>query len=123
MKIYVCHSCGYDYQKELYEPLRKSQLNKEHELFLPHEGDNGRINTTEIIKGSDLIIAEVSLPATGQGIELGRAELFGKKILCIFKKGAKIAGSLRFVSNDFIEYNDKEDMIKKIQAFLRSPLQ
>ncbi len=116
MKLYVCHSCGLDYETELYKPLRKSF--KEHELFLPHEGNNSKINTLDIIKNSDLIIAEVSLPSTGQGIELGRAEVFGKKILCIFKKGSSYSGAINFVSKDFIEYNNKDDMVEKIQGFI-----
>ena len=120
MKLYVCHSCGFDYIKELYEPLRKSELSRKHQIFLPHEGNNGTVNTTQIIKDSDLIIAEVSLKSTGMGIELGRAEVFGKRIICIYKKGADYPKVLRFVSKDFIEYNDSQDMINKIKNLISS---
>ncbi len=118
MKIYVCHSCGYDYKTELYDPLRESSLDTVHEIFLPHEGDNAKVNTTEIIKDADLILAEVSLPSTGQGIELGRAEVFGKKVLCISKEGSHYSGALRFVAKDFRTYSDKEEMIQKIQDYI-----
>ncbi|MBW2985833.1 hypothetical protein KY333_00525 [Candidatus Woesearchaeota archaeon] len=39
MKIYVGHAKKFDFKKELYEPLRKSPLNNEHEIVLPHEKD------------------------------------------------------------------------------------
>ena len=115
MRIYVCHSCGYDYKSELYNPLKESELGKKHSLFLPHEGNNGEINTTNIIKKSDLIIAEISHTSTGVGIELGRAEIFNKKILCLYKKGAEYSKAVHFVSNNFIEYKNKKDMIIKIK--------
>lgn len=40
--------------------------------------------TKDIIKTCDLMIAEVSLPATGLGIELGWAKAFKVPILCMY---------------------------------------
>lgn len=113
MKIYVTHSTNYDFQKEFYEPLINSELYKIHEIILPHK-DNTFTNTKEIIKDSDLIISEVSYPSTGQGIELGWAENYHKKIICIYKTGSKYSSSLKVVTDVFIEYKDSEDMINKI---------
>jgi len=115
MKIYVCHSSGYDYQNELYDPLRGSDL--KHEIFLPHE-HGAFLDTTQLIKDADLVIAEVSFPSTGQGIELGRAEVFGKKILCIHKAGTRYSSSLTFICKDFIEYTSSEDMVEKLRKYL-----
>lgn len=117
MKIYVAHSNSYDYKAELYLPIRNSILNTEHEFFLPHENDMA-VNSKDIMKDCDLVIAEVSLPSTGEGIELGRADVFGIPVVCIYKEGSKMSGSLKYVSDTFIEYNTTEDMIEKISKAL-----
>jgi len=64
MKIFISHSSSYNFKKELYIILRDSQLNKKYEIILPHES-NEEIDTKEIIKNCNLMIAEVSFPSTG----------------------------------------------------------
>lgn len=75
MKIYVSHTSSYDYTNQLYTPLRLSKLNSRHEIFLPHEPNEVPINTKAIIEACDIVLAEVSYPSTGQGIELGWANI------------------------------------------------
>jgi len=65
-----------------------------------------------------LLIAEVSLPATGQGIELGWADYAKTSILCIYKKGIQISSSLKFITDNFIEYENEENMISQINDFI-----
>ncbi len=117
MKIYVCHSSAFDYKNELYNPLRKFVLNKNHKLIFPHRIDNKFVNSEDIISKCDLVISETSYPSTGMGIELGWADKENKKILFIYKKGIKISKSLQKISSDFMEYNDSEDLIKKLEKF------
>lgn len=118
MKIYVAHSNDFDYENKLYKPLRASALNTEHEIFLPHE--HGRHeNTRELMKSCNLLVAEVSLPSTGEGIELGRAEAIGLPVLCISEQGAKVSSSLKYVTDHFLQYSDAEDMLSKLGDFLK----
>lgn len=117
MKIYISHSSQYDYTNKLYNPIKSSDLLQSNTVFLPHE--NKVVNTKEIISNYDLVIAEVSLPTTGQGIELGWADYAKTPILCIYEKGTKISSSLKFITNQFIEYENSEDMIRKISDFLK----
>jgi len=70
MKIYFGHSKNFDFKKELYELIRKSELNKQHKIIFPHETEEF-VNSKNIIKDCDLMIAEVTYPATSLGIELG----------------------------------------------------
>lgn len=121
MKIYFCHSRDFDYKQDLYKPLRESALNAQHEIILPHEDDFATIKTKDIIKDCDLVIAEVSSPSAGLGIELGWADACGVPIICIYKTGAKISGSLRFITKKFIEYSDSSELVKKIEAILQKP--
>lgn len=122
MKIYIGHSSEFNHQDELYNPIRDSILNSLHEIILPHEiyKEAKDFITKDIIKSCDLMIAEVSLPSTGLGIELGWANSFGRPIICIYRKGSKISSSLKVVCNDFIEYINKNDMIEKIEKLLKT---
>ncbi|MDP2860518.1 MAG: hypothetical protein Q8N98_02280 [bacterium] len=117
MKIYIAHSNNFDYKNELYVPLRKSPLSSRHEIFLPYENDKF-VNTKEIIKRSDAVIAEVSYPSTGEGIELGWADDFGITILCLYKEGTKLSRSLKAITDKVVSYFDDKDMLNKIESFL-----
>lgn len=118
MKIYISHSSKYDYINKIYNAIKNSDLNKENTFFFPHH-KNKVINTKDIISKYDLVIAEVSLPATGQGIELGWADYAKIPIWCIYKKGVQISSSLKFITNDFIEYENDIDMINKIDNYIK----
>ncbi len=118
MKIFISHSRDFDFENELYKPLKNSSLNLINAFFFPHE-DGRNVNTQEKIKYSDLILAEVSFPSTGQGIELGWATGFGVHIICVSKEGAVISSALKYVTTDFITYSDKEDLVNKLTNFLK----
>ncbi len=117
MKIYIGHSKNWDYEKELYNPILKSELNKKHDIILPHLNDDS-FDTKKVIEDADLFIAEISNPSLGLGIEIGRAEQKGKRILCIYRKGNKYSSSLKYVKVDILEYGDKNDMIEKIEQYI-----
>ena len=120
MKIYFAHPRhGFDYEKELYQPIRSSALNKRYEIILPHETDREAVSSKEIIKICDLLCAEVSNAATGVGIEIGWANASDKPILCFYKKGSDISGSLKYVAREVIEYKDVGDFIVKLDEFLK----
>lgn len=116
MKIYISHSSNYDYLNDLYCPLKSSKICKDNEVYFPH--DKEPINTKNIIGTFDLIIAEVSFPTTGQGIELGWADYCNVPILCIYKRGSKISSSLKLVTKNFIEYSDINNMTIQIENFI-----
>jgi hypothetical protein len=120
MKIYVTHSSAFDYQKELYEPLRDSELNSLHQIVLPHQDSKELFSTAESLKDFNLIIAEVSYPSTGQGIELGWANVSKVPIVCIYKHGTKPSSGLKMICQDFIEYSVPEEIAGKIGNFLQS---
>jgi hypothetical protein len=121
--IYVSHSTSTNYRSFLYDPILLSDLSKIYKFVLPH---NNKLN--EAFKTKDffvsghckLVIAEVSLPSTGQGIELGWAEIFKIPIVCFHKKDFSISSSLTFVSQNFIEYKDVDDMLCKLTVFIHA---
>jgi hypothetical protein len=121
MKVYIAHSSSYDFAGQLYEPIKQSDLAGRHEFFLPHD-DNRRDGAGElskdIIRNSDILIAEVSYPTTGEGIEIGWADAFGVPIACVYQEGAKPSGSLRFVSEKFATYTDAQSLIEALRNLL-----
>ena len=119
MKIYVSHATGFDFVKQLYEPIKNSKLRDIHDFTFPHKNEES-VHARELIKSSDMVFAEVSFPSTGQGIELGWASLFNVPIVCFSRKGSKTSGSLKYVSDQFIEYDDADDLMVRLTAFLKA---
>lgn len=118
--IYIGHSRGFDYEKELYEPVRQLQLGSDVQIILPHENGATGASTKELFQnGCDLFIAEVSYPATGLGIELGYADMLHVPIVCLSKSGLKISGSLKRLTNRFVEYVDSEDLKEKLMLEIK----
>ncbi len=110
MKIYVCHSTGFDFAKELYEPLKAVAG---HEFVFPHEkSDNA--HSKDSIASCDLVLAEVSYPSTGMGIELGWADAAGVPIVCVHRSDAKPSSALRHVAKDIVAYDGSADLVEKI---------
>ena len=118
MNIYIGHSKVYDFMNELYMPIINSELAKYEEFIFPHLTEK-TFNSQEIIEQSDLFIAEISKPSLGLGIEIGRAEIKGKKILCIHNEKYKVPSSLKYVNVDVFSYTDKIDMIDKIGQYIK----
>lgn len=119
MKIIITHSSGYNFKDELYRPIRTSLLNSQHTFFLPQEKEREKI-TKEMIQNADLVFAEVSYPSTGQGIELGWANIFDTPIVCFYKTGMKTSSAIKFITNDSIEYVDEKDLVEKLGDFLKT---
>lgn len=122
MKIYVAHTSSIDFKNELYKPLRESPLNTQHEFILPHENSSEMYDSKNGLKDCDLVIAEVSEPSTSMGIELGWADLYGVKILAVYKKGTKPSRSLSAVTNLVYEYSSGNELVEIIEKVIKSLL-
>ncbi|MDD2647076.1 MAG: hypothetical protein PHV78_03260 [Patescibacteria group bacterium] len=117
MKIFIAHSSNYDFKKELYEPLRDSSLDKEHKIILP-QGKGFETITRDVINGCDLLVAEISYPSTGLGIELGWADVAKIPAIGVYKEGTRPSPAVNKMIKDFIIYNDADDMINKLREYI-----
>ena len=118
--IYIGHSRGFDYEKELYEPVRQLNLGSDIQIILPHENGAAGASTKELFQnGCALFIAEVSYPATGLGMELGYADMLHVPIVCLSKSGMKVSGSLSRLTDKFVEYTDSEDLKEKLMEEIK----
>ena len=117
MKIQLWHSRDFDFRNELYIPLRENF--SDIEWIFPHETDDTVVKSEESLREVDIFLAEVCTAGTGLGIEIGFAHMYKKRIVCIYKSGSQISSSLKYVSEEFIEYSDEDDMIEKLKNILK----
>ena len=117
-KIYISHSTSFDFKKELYQPLKKAGL--DYSFIYPHEKSSKPYPVKKLFlsKKCNLVIAEVSFPSTGQGIELGWANVYKIPIICIHKKGTNYSKSLKIITKKIIEYSDNLDLIEKMKKII-----
>ena len=119
MKIFVAHATEFPEKEAFYKAIRAAEFNKNHEIVLPQENGEQIPAPREVIQSHDLIIAEVSTPSNGVGIELGWADVAGIPIICIFREGAKFSGALKNVCNKYLMYTSWENMIEDIDKALK----
>lgn len=117
MKIYVAHASGFDFRTKLYEPLRASALDTEHEILLPQEGPIEEI-TRDMLGQADALVADVSMPSLGVGIEIGWADSFSMPVIAIYEKGSTPSFSIDNAVTTRFEYENGEDLVEKLTAAL-----
>ncbi len=110
MKVYLAHSSNCDYINNIYKPiLADSELSKI--ITLPHM-EKDYMHNRGYYEDFDLVIAEVSNPSTGMGIELGFFYDEKKPIYCIYQ--GDYSKSIEVIAKKIIEYNDIIKTIKDI---------
>ena len=113
MKIYVSHKRGMVNQEQFYSIF-------DERFILPHKNSDESYKSKELFQshGCDLILAEVSEPSTGQGIELGWANAYGIKIICISREGSKPAKSLGVITEVHQIYKNLNELAQNLERIL-----
>jgi hypothetical protein len=96
-------------------------LAQKYELILPHlNSDNPFLaSAKDFTKDKfNLVLAEISHPSTGQGIELGWANINNIPIVCIYKKGQKYTGAINSVTENILQYSDLDDILSEIEQLI-----
>lgn len=117
-KVYITHSTAFNYRQELYQPIRQCEFLQQYEFILPHEFDEQSFNSKDAINNCNLVLAEVSYPSTGQGIELGWANMLQKPVVCIYQEGKQFSSSLRIITEVFAPYTTREEMLRVVEKLL-----
>jgi hypothetical protein len=122
MKIYISHSSSFDFKKELYLPLKNIFTHTSHELIFPHESSTSPFPSKQLFvrHGCDVLLAEISYPSTGQGIELGWADLCDLPIIYLIKKNINISESIKLISKKGVCYDQLTQTKEQIFALLNS---
>lgn len=116
MDIYVGHSSTLNYKKNLYQPIKDSKLSEKHNIVLPHENSDKQFNSREYLENKcDILIAEVSNPSTGLGIELGWAKIYEVPIICVHTEESDPSSSISKVTDRIKRYQDSEELVEIIE--------
>jgi len=114
--VYIAHSREFDFENQLYLPIRSVGQLPQSQIILPHEPSHGPNHGRDFYTHLDLVIAEVSYPATGLGLELGWAYDSNVPIVCLYQSGKKYSGSLHAVTDRFYEYHDSDELVSIIKS-------
>ena len=116
MKIQFGHRRDGNFQELFYAPLRENF--PEVSWIFPHEKEDIQVISEQSLKKIDVFLAEVRDSATGLWIELGFSKTYGKRIICMYTMGSHISSSLRYITDEFVEYSSQEDMLEKLRKIL-----
>lgn len=121
MVIYCAHSTSFSYESDFYEPLRSSDLYSTHHLIFPHQSGEKLQSSKSLFDNQrcDLMIAEVSCPSTGVGIEMGWADSCGVPILAVHRHGCAPSSSVKLIAMQVISYKDGNDLVDKIKKEIK----
>ncbi len=70
----------------------------------------------DLVDIADVIVADVSYPSHGQGIELHYALTKNKKIILIAKENSKVSGVVTGLFGTPFYYNSTDDLIKFLNS-------
>ena len=118
VRIYVGHSSGFDFEEELYQPLKESTLMENHELAFPHNSERLFDSKRFLREEADLMVAEVSYASTGLGIELAWADMMEVPIICVYRKDSTPSSSLEAIDVGIVEYSSQENLVEKLKEKL-----
>lgn len=77
------------------------------------------VRDTMGVKSSDIILAEVSKPSHGVGMEIMLAYMEGKRIILLAKKDVKLSALLEGLKDAvIIRYEDEEELLEKLRKEL-----
>jgi nucleoside 2-deoxyribosyltransferase len=100
-----------------------------HELISPwviSEDPNDGLDAAGVFKrdanavsGCDIIVADVSVPSHGVGMEIMLAHTLEKKVICVRRQGTKLSWMVKGLPGAvLIEFKDEEDLGKKLSMEL-----
>ena len=117
MRIYLSHSKNINY-KNLYKKFEEIFSNNN--FIFPYQNNTEPVDSSKFLKegNCDLLLAEVSVPSTGQGVEIGWANANKIPIIFFYKKGSDVSRSLRFLSNKIIKYDSLENLFIEFKKYL-----
>ncbi|MBI4163505.1 MAG: hypothetical protein HY512_01465 [Candidatus Aenigmarchaeota archaeon] len=85
--------------------------------FVVDDGDGVKESVArdfDLLDKSDILLAEVSKPSHGVGMEIMYAHQKGKKIIFVKKKGTRVSSMAIMHAHEIIEYENQDDLEKKL---------
>jgi len=100
-----------------------------HEListWVLKEDPNGGLTETGVferdtngVRGCDIIVADVSTPSLGVGMEVMLAHTLGKGVICVYRQGTRLSWMVKGLPGAvLIEFKDVRDLREKLSMKL-----
>lgn len=129
LKVYLAVPIVNYYNSEITSLLGKVLSEMEFEISSPWVLQGKDVGTTpndifyrdiNAVKGSDILLAEISKPSHGVGMEIMQAYISRKKIILVAKEGSNVSFLVRGIPDSiFIEYKDYRDLEENLKKILK----
>lgn len=129
LKVYLAVPIVNYYNSEITSLLGKVLSEMEFEISSPWVLQGKDVGTTpndifyrdiSAVKGSDILLAEISKPSHGVGMEIMQAYISRKKIILVAKEGSNVSFLVRGIPDSiFIEYKDYRDLEENLKKILK----
>lgn len=127
-KIFIAAPLTYNFDTGFVESIREWIRDFGYQPIVPHdfasvtpEGDQMTKEISSnfvLLDGSDIILADVTKPSHGVGMEILHAHNAGKKVILIAKQGTLISAMARAFAHNIVEYEDADDLRIKLSGLL-----
>jgi 2'-deoxynucleoside 5'-phosphate N-hydrolase len=129
LKVYLSVPMIANRALERAQLMAKAIADSGHELSSPwvlgpvERGDRVVVDVfkrdTTAAEGSDLLVADVSEPSIGVGMEIMAAHSTGRKVILVAKKGEVTSWMLKHMDNkETIEYSDEDEIYAGLKRLL-----
>ncbi|AJD93485.1 hypothetical protein JMA_41680 (plasmid) [Jeotgalibacillus malaysiensis] len=122
MNIYVGHSKQMNYKEELYPVLKKIGDEMGVRFILPHDESLELYPSKEVLPTCDYMLADISLPALGLGIEIGWANMMDIPVFFIHKSDSELSHSVKAVSQNIRQYDSIDDLESVVREWVLNSL-
>lgn len=129
LKVYLAVPIVNYYNSEITSLLGKILSEMEFEISSPWVLQGKDVGATpndifyrdiNAVKGSDILLAEISKPSHGVGMEIMQAYISRKKIILVAKEGSNVSFLVRGIPDSiFIEYKDYRDLEENLKKILK----
>ncbi len=125
MKVYV--TCAHTLSGGAYEPIAnlateliKGMGHEVHETQPLTDPNQVFELDMDALKNTDILIAEVSEPSHGVGVEIAASWFLKFPCICLHKKGTTVLRFVRgFPNAKFLEYENEEDIRTKLPELVK----
>ena len=129
MRIYLAVPLAYNRDQSLAVALADALENLGHQItskWVLYRDPSWGLPVEEIAKrdfdgleASDAILAEISTPSHGVGMEVEFAVMKGKKVICLRRPDSKVSGLIAGTpSIHVLTYLDREDAVRQVKGIL-----
>ncbi len=125
-KIFIAAPYTHNLDTDLLNTLEKILKKMKFEVIIPHRyvidvGDRVKKAIEDNYKrlaDSDIVLADVSEPSHGVGMEIMYAYQCRKEMIFIKKRGSKASKMVLIYTNRVVEYEDNADLAEKLAIIL-----